>query len=131
MELDQLTIDGRSQYGWMPSRPRRADPLEGARSPLTPLRRTRLKEWLGVLLTHPKWSAGFLLNDAKYHTASDFHAYLWGSDRLITHDTRGGIELPANLLEATASAIGPGYDIRCEFGGAGGTHRHRDRPRCR
>lgn len=123
MNLDRLTADGRLQYGWMRTRPRRADPLEGARSPLTPLRRTRLKEWLGIFIAHPEWSAGFLLNDAKYLTASDFHAYHWPSDTLITHAASGGVRLPANLLDATASAIRPGYDIRFAFGGEGGTHR--------
>ena len=64
-----------------------------------------------------------LLNDAKYLTASDFHAYHWPSDTLVTHAASGGVRLPANLLDATASAIRPGYDIRFAFGGEGGTLR--------
>ncbi|WP_052460527.1 DUF2804 family protein [Microbacterium gorillae] len=122
-DSENLVVDGAIRYGWMRARPRVANPLEGAAGPIGWLRRTRLKEWIGLFVAHSEWSAGFILQDAKYHRASDVHAYHGDTDTLVTHSTRGEVSLPANALETTSSVSGPGYDIRLVFGGPGGTHR--------
>lgn len=129
MNTDRLVTEGPAgnhvYYGWLQARPRVADPLEGTGGIEALLRRFRLKEWIHLFITHPKWSSGFAMKDAKYLKSSDFHAFDWDNDTLVNHQTTGGLTLPKDLLDKTARVTRPGFMLEVAFDGPHGTHRIR------
>lgn len=129
MNSDQLVTEDPTgnyvQYGWLPGRPRVADPLAGATGPGAFLRRTRLKEWMHLFISHPRWSSGFAMKDAKYLKSSDLHAYDWDDNVLVNHQATGGLTLPKDLLDQTARVNRPGFKLEVAFDGPSGTHQIR------
>lgn len=117
-------VEGRTRrYGRFARRPDDVNPLDEFGSLTRPLRRLRLKEWVGFTVLHPEWAASMIVQDAHYLASSEM--YVAHRDDGTRHEwsvnARGGsVELPSRLA-GSAGIARRGYSLRYTFA-AGGDH---------
>jgi len=126
---DSLVVDGVRTFGLLADRPRRVNPLDAYHGPLRVLRRTRLKEWVGFLVTHPDMWMSMIVQDAKYLTSSEVIVFDPSTARLHHHEARSlgsRAELPDVLFGHEAGLTRSGFSVRYIFGVDGRHHIHVD-----
>ncbi len=123
--LDRLVSDGIRRHGRFPDRPVDADPLDEVGRLWRPLRRLRLKEWIGFLVTHPDLWASMIVQDAKYLATSDVITFrpTAGTTRHQVVARSRDAELPTRLFGGHAGMTRPGYEVSYRFDEPDGLHR--------
>ncbi|WP_125776521.1 DUF2804 domain-containing protein [Antribacter gilvus] len=119
MNAPDNVVDGRTRlYGRFTTRPARVDPLAEFGPLARPLRRLRLKEWVGFTLVHPEWASSMIIQDAHYLASSEIYVAHRTDGTRFEHaaNARGGsLRLPAGFYGREMSFDRPGYRIRYEL----------------
>lgn len=125
---ERLVERGVRRHGRFTQRPTFVNPLDAFGTLTRPLRRLRLKEWVGFTLVHPAWYGSFIIQDAHYLASSEVYAYDRRRRVLQQHarTARGGtLDLPADLLDGRCAFRRPGYELTFDFSREHGRHRLR------
>jgi len=125
--IDALVTDGIRRHGRFTGRPVEVNPLDDAGPLLRPLRRSRLKEWIGFVFLQPEIWASMIVQDAKYLATSDVITFapVSGATRHQTLCRSADVKLPDALAGARAGVTRPGYEVCYGFDGSDGPHRIR------
>ena len=122
-ELDHLVAaGGKRRYGRFAARFDRVNPLDEYPRPARPLRRLRLKEWIGFTLLHPELYSSMIIQDANFLASSEIYARPRATGRLCQHaaNARGGsLGLPERLRGSHPVFARPGYRLEYAFGADG------------
>lgn len=125
--LDRLVADGIRRHGRFASRPVEVDPLDEIGRLWRPLRRLRLKEWVGFAVFHPDVWTSMIVQDAKYLATSELITFrpAGGATHHRVVGRSGAAKLPAALFGHEAGMARPGYEVAYRFDVPGGRHRIR------